>query len=62
MSPFDRRPELIFLFRLAKDLGRMVHEIRRGMTTWELLLWGEFYKREYNETKKLHEKMKRGKK
>jgi hypothetical protein len=33
-----------------------VAELRTKMTTWELLLWAEFYKREREELKKMKEK------
>ncbi len=33
-----------------------VSQLRKGLTPWELLLWGEFYKREHDAVKKLHAK------
>lgn len=37
-----------------------VAEVRARMTSWELLLWAEFYKRERAELKKLKEKRAHG--
>lgn len=59
MQPFDKNPELIFLFRLAMDLGMTVGQLRRSLTVWELLLWSEFYRRERTEIKKMQDKAKR---
>jgi hypothetical protein len=40
------------------DLGMTVRDLRSRMSLWELLLWGEFYKRERREIKRMQEKAK----
>lgn len=59
MLHFDRNHELVFQFRLAMDLGMTVHELRRVMPFWELVMWEQFYKRERIEIKRIHDKAKR---
>lgn len=36
-----------------------VGQLRKQVGVWELLLWGEFYRRERNEVKKMQDKAKR---
>jgi hypothetical protein len=43
------------------DLGMTVSQLRKRLTPWELLLWSEFYKREHDAVKKMHERAKRRK-
>jgi len=50
----------MFMFRLAKDLGRTVSEVME-MSTAEFAGWAAFYKWEADETKKQVEKAKRSK-
>lgn len=51
---------MLFLFRLAMDLGLTVGQLKKSITPWELLLWHEFYKRERDEMKRIQEKAKKG--
>jgi len=41
----------MFMYRLAKDLGRTVEDITE-MSTQEFRGWATFYKWEYDETKR----------
>ena len=45
----------MFMFRLAKDLGRTLEEIME-MSTLEFQGWAAFYKWEYDEQKRAHQK------
>jgi len=38
------------------DLGMTVNQLRKSLTVWELLMWGEFYSRERKEVKKMQDK------
>jgi hypothetical protein len=40
------------------DLGMTVRDLRSRMSLWEFLLWGEFYRRERKEIKRMQEKSK----
>jgi hypothetical protein len=40
----------VFQFRLAKDLGKTLAEVRQ-MSGWEFLMWNEFYQREHDAIK-----------
>jgi len=45
----------VFQFRLAKDLGKTLAEVRQ-ISRWELLLWAEFYDRERKAIKDAQER------
>lgn len=49
----------MFQFRLAKDLGKTVHQLRSQVTSWELLFWAEFYDREHKAIEEMHRDRKR---
>lgn len=44
----------MFQFRLAKDLGKTVAQVRAEITPWEFVMWGEFYQRERKAIEDLH--------
>jgi hypothetical protein len=48
----------MFMYRLAKDLGRTVEEIME-MTTTEFRGWATFYKWEQEENRKAQQKARR---